>query len=137
MKYSYIAAGSFLLFFLFFSVMITSTHAASYGNATQNSSIEIAINNTGTYLTTVNRSAYLIFYPDMTQPYMYYNEAINASKNDTPLAYSLLAEAKGSAQYQENKIYTYRYYSFFIMIALSVVFALLLYYVMRPIKSSR
>ena len=105
-------------------------HAAGAQYAGARSNMSYAINYTAAYLSTVNKSAYLIFYPDMGQPYSYFDQAVNLSKSNQSAAYSLLAKARASALQQEDKIYAYRDGSFWIMLVMFVASSILLYLLM-------
>ncbi|MCL4381312.1 MAG: hypothetical protein M1331_03130 [Candidatus Marsarchaeota archaeon] len=81
--------------------------------------INNSINQTREYIQTVNRSAYLVFYPNLSLAQNYLNKSISLQANATMPAqekaagiYALLAKAKSSAYEQQAIIYRYRAISF-------------------------
>ncbi len=129
MKILYIAIGSILLLFLFI--------LNAFASGASNTNISIAINSTGSFLNTVNKSTYLFFSPNLSQAYGYLDNAINVSKTDPNAAYPLLNSAMQSAQEQENKIDSYRNDSFIVMLVLFVVCIGILYIMMKPQRKIR
>lgn len=101
------------------------------------SNMTMAINSTASFISQVNESGYLIFYPNLTAAYANLNLAKNESMVNPPYAYELLAKARSSAQSQENSINQYKTYSLYVLIFFAFVLVILLYVLMRPIKSSR
>lgn len=120
-----IAMGLLLLFSLF----ACDSFAQGYN-------ISASINSTRSYVDMVNQSAYLIFYPNLTAAYGYLDSAVNVSRTNPAYAQVLLGRARESARIQLAAIDGYRTWSFYILAAASVLFAVLLERLMRP-KPSR
>ena len=81
----------------------------------------------------MNESGYLIFYPNLTRAYALVKEANTiASSNNTTQVFSLLQEARASAQDQENAIAANKTYAALVMIALVAAASYIMYFVMRP-----
>ncbi len=100
------------------------------------STINQSINSTAAYINMVNQSGYLIFYPNLTQAYSYLNQARNQSQMNQPYAYDLLAKARSSAQLQQESIDKYKSESLYILIIFAFLLAILMYVLMRPMKSN-
>ena len=101
-----------------------SNFSSEYANATINQAISV--------VNQVNESGYLIFYPNLTQAYHYLDIAKTQPANSTAYAYSLLAQARSSAQSQLNAMNAYKTYSLYATVASAVIFAVLLYVLMAP-----
>ena len=128
MRPFYWAAGAILLLSL---VLANGNHAAAQRYAGPDyTNISQAINVTAAYLSTVNKSTYLIFSPNMAQPYRYFDQAVNASKTDPSLAYAYLADARQSAEQQQAQIYGYRTDSFWVVLVLFLASFAVLYFLM-------
>lgn len=129
MRITYLAIGFLLFLFLFL-------HFANADST--NSNLSRAINYTASYIEIVNESAYLIFYPNLTGSYYYYNQAINASKsNNSSHAYALLHKARDVADVQLAMINRYRTTSLYVLIAITIILGIILYVLMRPYKVVR
>jgi hypothetical protein len=122
----YIALGLALLSF-------TLLYNGAYSNGSTN--ITVAINATRQYLEKVNESAYLVFYPNLDYAYNALNDAVKLSRTNTTGAYALLQLATASAAAAQHRIYQYSLASFYVLAIVSVVFAAMLYSLMR--KSRR
>ncbi len=132
MKPIYIAAGAALLLA---AVIVGYAYPANseYAGSNTSKNISAAINSTREYLNIVNKSAYVIFYPNMEQPYAYLDGAVNAtSKKNYSDAYSLLAKARASASEQKSIIYKYRSETFWIMLVAFIASLAVLYFIMKP-----
>ena len=125
MRMQYVALGVALLAF-------TALYGA-YPSSTIN--ITSAINATRQYLDKVNGSAYLIFYPNLTYAYNALNSAANVSRTNTTEAYALLQAANASAAAAQVRISQYSLASLYALAIISVVFAVVLYRLMRKPKA--
>lgn len=112
------------------STITATNYTASYANQT--------INQTLSYVNQVNQSAFLIFYPDLTQAYAYLGQAqqVVSASPSSAVAYS--NQAFSIAQQQYSKIGTYRSASLAIMLLFTAIFFLWLYLLMKPLgKTSK
>jgi hypothetical protein len=127
-----LAYGLVLLAILF---LASPAHAAA--PAYNGTNITQAINSTASYVNTINQSSYLVFYPNLTAAYRYLNLSENASRTNPTYAYSLLAEARSSARHQQLAIQQYANLSLYLLIAIAIVLAVVLYVFMRPYRPGR
>lgn len=120
---------------LFLFLAVVQLHAQNTNVRSAN--LTNTINSTSSFLNTVNRSSYLVFYPDMSQAYDYLYLAENQSNES--YSYALLAKARYSAKSQLDRINSYREISLYVLIASAAVLACLLYWFMRlpPAKTAR
>jgi hypothetical protein len=120
------------LLLLLFSLFLHCPQAQGYNMST-------AINSTRSYVNTVNESAYLIFYPNLTAAYGYIDNAVNVSHTNPAYAQVLLGKARESANAQLADIDRYKTWSFYVLAAVSVVLAVLLVKLMRvkPLKKAK
>ena len=108
---------------------IGSNYTVEYANLTLASA--------SAYVDSVNQSAYLIFYPNLTQAYAYLGKA-KATYNTSPASSVLYAqEARSSAMAQYLAISGYRKMSFAVMAALTVASAAAVLVSMRKATGSR
>ena len=128
MHVKYLLIGMAILAMLVFYTLVAhaQTPTISSGNLGQ------AINSTASFINKVNQSGYLLFYPNLTQAYHYLDIAKTQPANSTAYAYSLLAQARSSAQSQLNAMNAYKTYSLYATVASAVVLAVLLYALMAP-----
>lgn len=94
------------------------------------------LNLTSNYVGLVNESGYLIFYPNLTQANA---DLASAQKllNTSPASSVVLAnKAANEAKAQYQLISTYRVEAFAVTLALSIVFALILGRLMKPVRNS-
>ncbi|MCL5117468.1 MAG: hypothetical protein M1124_01400 [Candidatus Marsarchaeota archaeon] len=98
--------------------------------------INSSINQTREYIQTVNRSAYLIFYPNLSLAQSYLNKSISIQSNaiipDQQKAAdisSFLAKARLSAYEQQVNIYKYRAISFKVLIIALIIILFVLYFI--------
>jgi hypothetical protein len=99
--------------------------------ASAQAGIGVEVNSTRSYVDTVNESAYLIFYPNLTAAYNYVDSAANVSHTNPAYAQVLLGKARESAEAQLAGIDRYKAWSFYALVATSVVLAVLLERLMR------
>ena len=92
------------------------------------------INQTQAYIDTINQSAYLIFYPDLSKAYSYLNQAraIYQSSPSGAVEDAYLARNYATEQYQS--ISAYRSEAVPVVVILAALSLAWLYYVMKPIK---
>ncbi len=107
-----------------------SAQAQPQNATTYNISAEI--NMTESYINMVNKSAYIIFYPNLTSAYSYLEKAKNISRSDPAYASELLYNARKSAGEQLASIYRYRNESVLALSVVAVILAIALYWYMRP-----
>lgn len=98
-----------------------------------------AINLTRQYVDSVNQSAYLVFYPNLTAAYGYIGEAVNESTSgNISGAYRLLNLSVHSATTEEARIQAYAMESLAVLVAVGACTAALLYRYMRvPRRNAR
>lgn len=126
MHVRYVLVGMAIIAMLVFYIFLAraQTPTISGGNLGQ------AINTTAAFITRVNQSGYLIFYPNLTGAYHYLDLAKMQPANNTAQAYNLLAQARSSAQSQLNSIDAYKKYSLYATVASAAVLGTLLYVLM-------
>jgi hypothetical protein len=126
------------LAFLLALFMPALGHANQVVQANYNKSeARAVISNATAYLTTVNESAYLIFYPKLKQAYSYLNTSqllLNSSPNAS-VEYANLAVASARSAYENINVY--RDASVVVATILTVITALFLYRFMKPVKKTR
>ncbi|MGC8586560.1 MAG: hypothetical protein ACP5K5_03400 [Candidatus Micrarchaeia archaeon] len=99
--------------------------------------ISTEINMTERYINMVNKSAYIIFYPNLTSAYSYLEKAKNISRSDPAYASELLYDARRSAGEQLASIYRYRNESVLALSVVAVILAIALYWYMRPVTKAK
>ena len=102
-----------------------------------NPNVTLAINDTAQYIQQVNQSAYLIFYPNLTQAYSYLNQAKNASQKSPSYAQLLLTKASESAQQQQNILNSEKSDATIAVAVLFFVSTVSLFMAMRPRKNTK
>jgi hypothetical protein len=130
MRGRYILLGMALLAMLLFFNKVSAQQPVI--NSTN---ITMLINSTQSFINQVNKSGYLVFYPNLAQSYKYLDMAKNVYQSNQTDAYYLLAEARSSAQMQLQSINKYRQISLYAMVILAIVSSVLLYIYMKPRKS--
>ncbi len=128
--------GMRLPFFLLLIALLAGGAAAAHAyNVTlpagAPSNFSAGYNSTLSYIETVNRSAYLVFYPNLTGAYTQLYLAKTNYTHNVSLAYSHLADARSDAASELGRIYAYRPDALAVMMALSAFTAAALYVVMR------
>ncbi|MCL4374091.1 MAG: hypothetical protein M1360_04120 [Candidatus Marsarchaeota archaeon] len=126
-----------LLVFAFVALVAASMAFPYAHSANASASFSTELNATMGYISMVNKSAYIIFYPNLTAAYNYVSEAKKAASTDPQRASALLADAKASASVQLSSIYRYRTESVVALAAFSVALAILIYLYMRPSRQAR
>ncbi|MCL4372201.1 hypothetical protein M1373_02685 [Candidatus Marsarchaeota archaeon] len=120
---------------IFASIALLSMYQKPQSNAylatVSQASINASINKTESLLNEVNKSSYLIFYPNLKQAYSDLSKAKSIANEDPGLAENLLNLSYASAQSQLSSINKYRNISFVIMLLLTAVSAVALYRLMR------
>ncbi len=91
-------------------------------------------NTTLKYVNLVNKSSYIVFYPNLKGAYVNLSKAKNLSKENPAEAYSLLENSYHSASVQLKKISKYRLPTLIILIVLTILSSLYLYHLMEPVK---
>ena len=133
MQIRYIVIGmAIFAMLIFYSI---SAHAQN--SSVANSNLTSAINSTEQFIEKVNQSGYLIFYPNLTKAYSDLNVAKNQATVNPAFSYQLLAEAKNSAQSQENSIYQYKTDSLYVLMVITISLIIVLYVLMKPIKVAK
>ncbi len=100
---------------------------SAYSNAAALQSFNASFNSTLGYLTMVNQSSYLVFYPNLNKAYNLTYTAKKIYKEDPQLAYMDLSEAKTLAAGQLAYINRYQNVSFIALAVITVITAYLLY----------
>lgn len=118
---------SFIYFFflLFFSLSLIygATIKAQNYNSTQALNI---INQSISYINTINESGYLFFNPNLTQAYVYINRSEENYNSSPNTAVAFAYRAQDSAKEALGVIDEYRTYAFAGISAFSLLFGLLL-----------
>ncbi|MCW6159545.1 MAG: hypothetical protein LVQ95_00440 [Candidatus Micrarchaeales archaeon] len=137
MRLIYIVAGAIVLLLSYF-VSYTSAAGGSTVNPGGQISFTIneSINNTIAYIGKVQNESYLIFYPDLSKADAYLSEAINVSSKNVTKAQVLLSKAQASASQQENYLNENRPLAFAAVGILTIISAVALFVVARPMKKS-
>jgi hypothetical protein len=112
--------------FAFFPA-INSSKAANF-------SISNQINATAAYISLVNKSAYIIFYPNLSSAYYYLSKAKNLSTSDPAGAEAMLQKARASAAAQLYSMYKYRSKAVAVLVVTALVLAIALYMFAKPVK---
>lgn len=134
MRYGFVIIGLFVLA----AAYAVPQQALRLSNATIPSNLTAAINGTAAYVKTVNQSAYVAFYPNMTDAYMYLSDArSNASDGNYANAYALLGLARSSAHDQLQKINEYRYATLVVLAAILIALWMVLRRVMKLLGGRR
>lgn len=97
----------------------------------QNNTFIKNFNSTESYIQNVNTSAYLIFYPNLKQAYIYLNRSKSIYSTNPKKAYQFLNMSIKSARAELFRINSYKEYSLFVMIILSILSGIILYRLMR------
>jgi len=122
----------------FFVLALAGTMLMQSADAvTANTSISASINSTESYINMVNKSEYIIFYPNMTSAYRYLSMAKNASKTNPQYAMVLLNEARLSAEAQLVSVYKYRTLSVAVLAITGIILAIIIYWYMRPVAKNK
>ncbi len=124
----------FLSFILFYSVYSVSAAPIPNNMMTANQSIK----NATAYLQTVNESGYIVFYPsNLSAAYAYLNKSKTAYSHNSPaltVEYSDKAIATAKSAYLQ--INYYRTASIVVMLIFTAVIGLILYRLMKPVKTT-
>jgi len=108
---------------------VISAPSKAYANQT--------INQAAAAIEIVNESAYLIFYPNLTQAYADLSNAQSAYNTSTASVIFYASKAMQEANLQYQQLNTYRNVSIAVMLFFSLVFALLIIRVVRPVEQKR
>jgi hypothetical protein len=125
-----------ILYLVIGLALLSSTLLCS-GASLGATNITVAINSTSQYIESVNESAYLVFYPNLTGAYAALNASMNASHTNTTKAYALLGLARSSADAAQRRIFQYYSVSFYVLAVISIVLAAALYVLMRKPQKVR
>ncbi len=125
------AVLSFLsfIFLSFFLLSGLSLGAQNYTHQQAN----LTISNASAYLSAINQSGYLVFYPNLTQAYNYLARARSLSNRSPSLAENYAQQAESSAASAYSAITSYRYYAFIITAMLTIIVGMMLYLLTKPI----
>ncbi|MEM0200923.1 MAG: hypothetical protein QXD23_00785 [Candidatus Micrarchaeaceae archaeon] len=116
---------SFLILSLVFSNLTFITNQ-SY-NKTQ---AQLIINQSNSYIESVNQSGYLFFNPNLTQAYAYINRAEQTLNSSPDVSVSYAYSAQSSASIALDNIRKYGQYAFAGIFIITVFFGVLLYLLM-------
>ncbi|MCL4383710.1 MAG: hypothetical protein M1168_03250 [Candidatus Marsarchaeota archaeon] len=98
--------------------------------------LKLLINQTSQYVKNINQSSYLVFYPNLSRAYSYLNKTENQNaSNNISKTITLLNTARLSAFNQEQKIYSYREFSFKFIIILTGFVAIIIYFLISQSNS--
>ena len=135
MNHKYVIGGlSLILALLLLSFLPTTAQGTVKAN---NPNITIAINDTAQYIQQVNMSAYLVFYPNLTQAYSYLDQAKNASGKSPSYAQLLLTKASESAMQQQSILSSEKSDAIIVVAVLLFVSAVSLFMAMSPRKKAK
>jgi hypothetical protein len=95
------------------------------------------INETTSFVNTINESGYIIFYPRLSGAYSYLSNATKIYNTSPDLAVSFSIKAREIATEEENRIESYAYIAFVAMLIFTLSMLFLLYIYMKPIKKAR
>lgn len=111
------------------SIINGTSYTSAYANQT--------INQTISYITAVNQSAYLIFYPNLTAAYSYINKAqkLSVSSPDGAVSYANLAYSSAQSQYEQ--LGAYRTESLIAMLFVAAVFLIWTYSIMKRVRQGK
>ncbi len=107
--------------------------AATPLNSSQ-SEANSTFNNASAYVSYVNESSYLVFYPDLSAAYADLNKSANTILSSPQESMSYANDARQSAMLQYERINSYRYYSAAAMVVFTAAIAAILYFYMQPVK---
>ncbi len=130
MRFGRLAAAPFLVLALAVFVFLPLVSSGQYAN----SSISNQINATVAYVSMVNKSAYIIFYPNLSGAYYYINKAKNLSASNPKEAEVMLEKAHDSAAQQLYAIYRYRSEAVAALALIALILAIILYLFAKPIN---
>jgi hypothetical protein len=82
----------------------------------------------------VNNSAYIIFYPNLSNSYKYLQEAKNESSKNLSYALILLNKSRENALLQESILNKMKVITFIIVLILTVITSIVLYFIIIPGK---
>jgi hypothetical protein len=107
--------------------------AQSYNSVQANATLV----NATAYVKSINQSAYLLFYPNLSESYKYLGMARSTSQNSPSYSiyYSGLAVSSANASY--SMVNSYRYLSLLAVTIFTIAMAILLYKFMKPVKKKR
>lgn len=117
----------FLFSIAYAQTIIPANYTVSQANAT--------IANATQYISTVNESAYLIFYPNLTKAYNYLNMSQQVYTKNPTLAVLYANQATNSAATEYSRISAYKKDALIVIALLTTITAIALYWFGRPIKT--
>ncbi len=123
-----------LLLSLAFAMVLAETISLPSYNASE---ANMTIKNATLYISSINESGYFIFYPNLTESYAYLAKARLLYKDSPSSAVFYANKAEASAYSAYKSIGYYRTVSAAVSAVSAVVFAALLYILMKPAKSRR
>ncbi|MEM3839271.1 MAG: hypothetical protein QXF01_01690 [Candidatus Micrarchaeaceae archaeon] len=121
---------SFLAIALPLSILLLQTNTVNYSGSNASAAFDHALN----YVNYVNKSAYLIFSPNLSAAYEYLNKSNELSSSSPSEAIEYANKAIQSASEQYRTINSYRAYSFAAVLAFTAAVAAALYFFMKPVK---
>ena len=95
------------------------------------------INETTSFVNTINESGYIIFYPRLSGAYSYLANATKIYNTSPDLAVAFSIKAREIAIEEENRIESYAYIAFIAMLIFTLSMLSLLYIYMKPVKKAR
>ena len=116
------------------SLLPAVVNASLFSQANYTSgSANLTINQTAQYISAINQSGYLVFYPNLTQAYSYLNRSIGLERTAPSSAVMYANMARDSAASEYARISTYKQDSLIVLIVYTAITALILRMYMKPI----
>ena len=127
-----------ILLVLFASVLlllpsVTAATSQASAAATASSVYNAALS----YISYVNQSSYLLFYPNLTTAYLDLNKSSGLLTSDPSNAIVYANAARQSAAQQYSRMAYYKCYSGIAVLAFTLVVAAMIYFYMQPVKRGR
>ena len=126
-----------LAFVLLLTLMLAGAKAQSQVNTPTVAYANQTVSNAAYYISQVNESSYLAFYPNLTQAYadLFKAESTYNTSPATAVIYANKAMSEAASEYA--RIGSYRSESIIAMAALTAVFAILIWRSARRVKRQR
>ena len=123
--------------FLLFSGLAFAQHSGISTSSYNALQAREYVANATAYVRSVNESAYLIFYPNLTTAYSYLSKAGSYSNSSPSTAVSFAYKAAQSARNAYQNIQVYKTDSLAVVTAFTIATALVLYMYMKRIDRKR
>ncbi len=126
--------GFFLALFSLASLFYLAG-AAQPLSITQAAAANQTLSRAEAYVSLVNESGYLVFYPNLTQAYADLNKSMQLYNNSPGSAVVFANEAVDSARIEYARIQEYKEASFVVMLVISIVLVAVFLKIMKPVKN--